>query len=1386
MLFVFHVETGRMLTFEMGRAMGEARCLKQAIHREHGLPYESIVLLISGGELLRDSSRVCNFSCGTDTNPIYMFSTSPSDSKDQPHQPWPSIESDNELKAQVDRCLDLPAEYNTVVRRAQLAHKFNEMAKEEVKICVQLVYEQHLQQQGWAAIVANMEDVVAEFQERFAVFERSYEEHKEQYSEQGDFLPSFGDVLEKLADIPILSTLMKNADSRPFGAFDELCASAGKLNMSTGSNNSSKNEATSTSVGSGGAAPVPEASASAGCSEQTSESAEGAAADVKESVLSENDKVKCISLLDWLSASEGQKTIKRIAQECHHSLDQLEKFTMPALRENVKKAVELSQREDMKEIKGLGQRLGGLDQLMVEVKQYEREQAVLAQSFQQNQIRAGSLGDISILPDLCATHRSQLVVLLQNQRNLRDIRRRCTKAKDELCANLVQRLRYIMHVETKVFELDNSLLFYHSCLKRLQRYLGIIEQIQIAPCLYVSAVTEVVRRRMFSGSFLKWASDLASRLMTIHNDEVVRRHNFTTQFEGHFLNTLFPGLEDMPPQYAIPAPSVFDSSLPSLDKQDLEELSRFLPELTEKIQLPNLDSVIDFFSSRSVEPNQSKTSELKSGENVGQTESENALGSESATAHQQTKDGGESETDTEEFEDVGPSTTDRRHRGRVKVESCSMATSTEQVQQACAETLTEENLGTTRIEVEKLSGILRNMDQLSQSSIAFLREQLAALKAENVASKAEFRNQLESINKSWSAIQDECRNREREMIQQLTVDHELEMNDLKKSIHQKDDEIQSLRSDNTTMKASLIETVSKYESEEKELNDKIDEMKEEIRKLTNQVEDAQVDQKKAIQEAVDQLEHKHKNDIESLRCRYKLMTSMDRSPSDTSLEKIERPDVIDIASHEQLMAQVREDFNDEKELAIKTAVDQERQRWEATLKIQEQRSMASSSPGVSSGSHECYKRILEEKERQLDELREKEALLVRENQRCKETIQLLSELEVSAGQVNMKYRIDDLELEKENLKKELDKLQNKVGAISIQTCAKGDAVLIVYNATYEQYTIVQNAPCLYFLHAESYQALNLPPLEPGMVPKILHTMGIVVNKDYCHARKDKNRYKVSQGTRFYRVSVKALPSSSGSVSSTSASSSASKSFDNDKSSKKSKDKMSESSRTSSTLTNQSASGHLIDSFAQTEHMASSVTEGTLILTSTSQDMTDSGVAEQQKSYKERTTSATDEEDITYSRITSSCADESDLQCRLRNQSVCEEVQEDLIDSPQQETITSSTTARLPGTTPSHSLGSSASAPIESVGGGDGVDMVDGAVSTVLLSTSTGSIEVDTSNLAADEITKITVDGSGTLVAPSSYPQSDDVSDSADSEYRSLENKDDDSDALNCGLENEHF
>lgn len=83
------------------------------------------------------------------------------------------------MKEKMEQCLQLPADYQTVFRRNQLAQQFDELAKVELRTCEQLVHEQHLQQQGWAAVVANLEDLTAEFKERCHFFDRVYSEMTE-------------------------------------------------------------------------------------------------------------------------------------------------------------------------------------------------------------------------------------------------------------------------------------------------------------------------------------------------------------------------------------------------------------------------------------------------------------------------------------------------------------------------------------------------------------------------------------------------------------------------------------------------------------------------------------------------------------------------------------------------------------------------------------------------------------------------------------------------------------------------------------------------------------------------------------------------------------------------------------------------------------------------------------------------------------------------------------------------------------------------------------------------------------------------------------------------------------------------------------------------------
>lgn len=127
----------------------------------------------------------------------------------------------------------------------------------------------------------------------------------------------------------------------------------------------------------------------------------------------------------------------------------------------------------------------------------------MSTAFAHNQVRASNLGDASILPDLCMSHSNHLKVMLSNHNKLLDIEKRFMKAKEELADNLSRRLQMVVYIQSSISDLDSKLLFHHRCFRRLKHHLVIIEQIHHAPTVYVTAVTEVVRRRLFSNGFMK-------------------------------------------------------------------------------------------------------------------------------------------------------------------------------------------------------------------------------------------------------------------------------------------------------------------------------------------------------------------------------------------------------------------------------------------------------------------------------------------------------------------------------------------------------------------------------------------------------------------------------------------------------------------------------------------------------------------------------------------------------------------------------------------------------------------------------------------------------------------------------------------------------------------
>jgi len=515
-----------MLNLDMNLALETVANLKTAVASYCNIPVDKQVLLISGGESLEVHERVCKYTAGSsDSNPIFLFSVSTLEGSNPPVFSEPYQERD--LQPEVESSLSLPDTHNTVNVRTNLAQEYVKVSREQVRLCESEIHDQHLQHQGWAAALANLEDSVLALQKRKASFEDAYSKYIQKREHYRKVIETFDDDIHILSKIPVLPSLYESSKE--------------------GSPSPNNGRSSCAYMGQGD---------------------------------------KSTSLLDWINQA-GNSSLEQVADSCYRSLEQMDAAFLDSFKSKLGSCVEAANNQQMKEIRGLGDRLSGLEQLLLDANNKVSEQKDLAAAFLQNQARASGLKDTSILPDLCASHKQQLLVMMRNHQHIVSIRKRCVKAKEELSLNLYTRLKWVMFIQRQMAESGQQLVLYYEELKRLSRRLEVMEQLHLAPSVYLATVVEVVRRRSFSDHFLKKSSVLAANFSAIHAEELKTRHIFQEKLNKHFLSTMFKGMDDVPPPFATQEPEPFDLNLPNLSLSDLESLRSQLPELAESLSVPD-------------------------------------------------------------------------------------------------------------------------------------------------------------------------------------------------------------------------------------------------------------------------------------------------------------------------------------------------------------------------------------------------------------------------------------------------------------------------------------------------------------------------------------------------------------------------------------------------------------------------------------------------------------------------------------------------------------------------------------------------------------------------------------------------------------------------------
>lgn len=434
--------------------------------------------------------------------------------------PYTNYGQDHDLKDRHQSCMNLAPDPQTILMRCQFADEIRKCSEDQISVCSRLVHDQHMQHQGWLAVVANLEDSINAFRESWQNLNTTFQQFLEQKQNHHDLLMSFPQDLELLSKIPILPELYAN------------------MKISTHGNNSNSQ------------------------------------------IVSH---IK--SLFDWINQKNSQNNLHDISEMCIQALNRFGPDSLDGLMNDAKVVISRSESSEMKEIKGLADRLFMLDKRLEELKKLKADQKDLSDAISNNYKTYKRTNDPSIIPDLCKSHAAQLDIMMRNYQKIREIRRKCTASKQELSCNIHCRLKWVMDVEKQQAEVAEKLIVYRENIRRLKSHMEIVQQIHNAPELYIKAVAEVIRRKNFSQAYIDFCHLISSDSRSIYYEESKIRREFINILNNHFLSTLFVGVTDSLPPFALDPPSIFDDALPSLEDKHLELMNKSVPELVEKLNL---------------------------------------------------------------------------------------------------------------------------------------------------------------------------------------------------------------------------------------------------------------------------------------------------------------------------------------------------------------------------------------------------------------------------------------------------------------------------------------------------------------------------------------------------------------------------------------------------------------------------------------------------------------------------------------------------------------------------------------------------------------------------------------------------------------------------------
>lgn len=791
------------------------------------------------------------------------------------------------------------------------------------------------------------------------------------------------------------------------------------------------------------------------------------------SVTENNGEV--ISLLDWIEAQDSQNSLHSLVIQCTRAMDQLNEMFLPRVLEEVEKVNSSLVTPGMREIKGLDERLRQLSMLLDQMSTITAEQSNYSSTMKVQQERFMHQGDISVLSDLSGVHQKQLHTLDSNNKHLKDLYNKFAVAKTELSSNLLMRLAWVTHCQKQLYSCDGRLTLLAENLLRVRRRFDILEQINIAPSLYCACLGEIYRRSTFQRRYKHWGSKLREKVEREKEGECEKRDSFASKTGSHFLTTLFRGLESRPPVYVAAGALEFDTELFEVSNEELITLANQFPDYSQSL-LPVRGEGSTLFSEA-----ECKETAVQCG----------LIGTDKYGAPCNPELGKSLERVKAELSEQ----VDRNVKAEMQLRC--VKDSVEEYKRLCKDH--EEQVKV--MNNERISAL----QKLTELQAEAQKNELKSQSLQSIANHADEKYQLLKDEAEGMKIENTGLKMENNKMKDL-------IENSKKELKAKEKEMQSLRNelDSLNTQTAMTELVERHRIQLRDLRSEIENKSNEAAKVK-----------------LEELRVQKDDCIAKLTAEYQTQLVKLNHGNQERLTELEEAQ----EANSKLTARVACLLNDIEERDKKVKEEQEtgliyKAEGEKELKILHMK-FQEELEQLRNSARQTETTLLERVSALSDDVTRLEGRKVELESALSTAGSMASSSTVSntaSVAVLQEYQdfISSLETTVRQKDEEILRLNEGRGPndqrcvkVAMNQFTKGDIVIVYYNAERNNYLLANSRAedYLYFVHPDNLSQLGLslqPPQKPWCLAQIK-------DKEFCQARKVNNRFKVQEGTKFYRV-----------------------------------------------------------------------------------------------------------------------------------------------------------------------------------------------------------------------------------------------------------------------------